>query len=276
MANIAARKKLSALYARGVALRFTPEGPKFADPDVNRGAFPEDDKAGPDDVEVWIAPPNPHQREMALREGQAARARALLKVKNDPESEEHLTTKAFLADMSFETLVDYMIVNDQQERLNEAMRSVLGEDEWENFPELQDAMRQYDEAVAAYEETGTGVDPRTDPEFNPLREADARFAKAVDEREHEMREAARESMILVGRDELERRAMERRGEMVGSQAFAIEYEDHMRFYSVREPDNRNALFFENVRALREADDVVRDAIVTALRMFITEGAEAKN
>ena len=50
----------------------------------------------------------------------------------------------------------------------------------------------------------------------------------------------------------------------------------MRFYSVREPDNRNALFFENVRALREADDVVRDAIVTALRMFITDGAEAKN
>lgn len=276
MANIAARKKLSALYARGVALRFTPEGPRFADPEINRGAFPEGDEPGPDDVEVWIGPPNPHQREMALREGTAARARALLKVKNDPESEEHLTTKAFLADMSFETLVDFMVVNGQQERLSEAMRSVLGEDEWENFSELQDAMRQYDEAVAAYEETGTGVDPRTDPEFAPLREADVRFAKAVDEREHEMREAARESMTLVGRDELERRAMERRGEMVGSQAFAIEYEDYMRFYSVREPDNHNALFFENVRALREADDVVRDAIVTALRMFITEGAEAKN
>lgn len=276
MANIAARKKLSALYARGVELRFTPEGPRIANPDENRGRFPADDKPGPDDVQMWIAPPNPHQREMALREGQAARARAMLKVKNNQDSEEYLTTKVFFSEMSFETLVDYMLLNDQQDRMNEAMRTVLGEEEWENFPELQDAMRQYQEAIDAYAESGEGVDPQTDPEWEPLREADARFALAIDEREHQMRDATRESLVMVGRDELERRAMEKRGEMVGSQAFAIEYEDQMRFFSVRDSDNHNALFFENVAALREVEDVVREAIVEALRMFISEGTEAKN
>ena len=50
----------------------------------------------------------------------------------------------------------------------------------------------------------------------------------------------------------------------------------MKFYSVRDADNHSALFFSNVTEMREVDEIVQSTISEALRMFITDGAEAKN
>lgn len=275
-ASINARKKLSALYARGLLVRFTPEGPVYGNPDKG-GQISEDvSPSTKDDVEVWITAPNPLQKEIAMREGQAARARGLLKLKNDPNSEEYLTNKATLAEMSLDTLIDYIVIMESEGRANEAMREVLADKEWETFDELRDSMRQYEEAVAHFQETGEGEDPSEAEEWQSLLDAERRYAKQVGERELQLSSVARESLALVGRDDLEKRAMEKRGEIVGSTAFMTEYEAHMRYYSVRDASNHAQLFFDSVREYREASEIVQIAIGEALKSLISEGSEAKN
>lgn len=280
-ASITARKKLSALFSRGCAVRFTRDGVQIAQHEEPPGSgtfvFTDEDGELPEDgVELWVAPPNPHHREMSLREAQASRARALLRVKNNPESEEYLTVRAYLVDLSLDDLIEYLLMSDSDARLNEAMRLVLAQKEWENFDELRDAMRQYQEAVDRYDETGEGEDPRDAEEWTDLLAADARYAVQVGEQDEELAEAARAGLRMVGRDELERRAADKRAEIAGSQAFMAEYEDQMRFYSTRTPEDHNRLFFESVQEMREADQIVQNGIREALRMFITDGTEAKN
>ena len=264
MANIAARKKLSALYARGIAVRFGADGPRYGTK-VN-GAFDEDDVLLPEEIEVWVAPPNPHQREMAMREAQASRARALLKVKNDEDSEEYLTAKAYLADMGIETLIDYLVIATTDERTQAAMREVLAKDEWENIDELRDAMSQFEESGASVE----------DPEYASLLQRDLEYGQQVNDVQERLTEEERVSFEVLDRQDLEKRALERRGEIVGSQAFIYEYERQMKFYSVREPGNHNTLFYDNAKELTEEDEVIQGAIDQALMRFIKDGSEAKN
>lgn len=264
MASIAARKKLGALYAKGIYVRFGEDGPRYGE--EKNGSFPEDDVLGEDEIEIWVAPPNPHQREMAMREAQASRARSLLRVKNDENSEEYLTTKAYLADMEVDTLIQYLVIATSDERSSAAIREVLALDEWENIDELRDAMAQYEES---------GADP-SDEEYASLLAADYRYGKQVGEVEARLAEEERISLEVLGRDELEKRAMERRSEIVGSQAFIYEYERQMKFYSVREPGNHNTLFFDSAKELTEQEDVIQEAIAVALGKFIKDGSEAKN
>lgn len=262
MANIAARKKLSALYDRGRAVRFGPQGSRIAD----NGRFAEDDPISEDEVEIWVAPPNPHQKEMSLREAQASRARSLLRVKKDETSEEYLTTMAFLTDMDQETLVYYVLETGADARTQAAIREVLAEKEWENIDELRDAMAQF-------EESGADVD---DPEYKSLLDADRRYGEQVSKAAEALLESAKDALMLLGRQELERRGIERRCELVGSQAFISEYERQMKFYSVREPDNHSTLFFSKPAELAEQDELIQTAISDALHQFINEGSEAKN
>lgn len=283
MANpsITARKKLSSLFSKGCAVRFSREGATVAEHEdpVGSATFVFTDENGPcpeDGVELWVAPPNPYHREMALREAQASRARSLLRVKNNTESEEYLTVRAYLVDLSLDALIDYLVISDSDSRLNEAMRSVLTDKEWENFDELRDAMRQYQEAVNRFDETGDGDDPRAAVEWVDLLEADARYARQVGEKDDELATSAREALRMVSREELERRAADKRSEIVGSQAFMGEYEDQMRFYAIRTPEDHNRLFFESVQEMREADPIVQNAVAEALKKFISDGAEAKN
>lgn len=261
--NIAARRKLSDLFRVGVELRFGPDGGRI-------GPFVEEDgtpsKLGEHEVAMWIAPPSPLQREMSLREANAKRARALINTKREDESEEHLTGLAFLADMSTETLADYLLLTDQDERRGEAIRDVLSRDEWEDITALQDAMRQFDEAKT----------PEDDPEYAAVLKRDQAYGDQVQEREFQITEASRETLLMLGRDVLEKRGLEKRAELVGSQAFMQEYERQMAFCSVREIGNHDLLFFESELEYADQDDIIRDTIEQALLKFITDGTEAKN
>lgn len=265
MANIATRKKLSSLYARGLAIRFGAEGPRYGD--MNRGGgFPEDDVLGEEEVEIWIAPPNPHQREMAMREAQACRARALLRVRNDKESEEHLTARAYLAEMDMNTLVDYLVIATTDDRTQAAIREVLAKDEWENIDELRDAMTQYEAA---------NPDPQ-DPKWTSLMQRDLEYGNQVAEVQARLSEEERVSLSVLDRDELEKRALERRGEIAASQAFIYEYERQMKYFSVRDPGNHSVLFYDSPKELTEETEMVQLAVEEALRLFIKDGSEAKN
>jgi len=73
-------------------IRFGPAGPRIAV--AENGKFPVEDVLADEELEVWVAPPNPQQREMALRDAQAARARSLLRARKDEDSEEYLTSMA--------------------------------------------------------------------------------------------------------------------------------------------------------------------------------------
>ena len=265
MARINARKKLSELYAKGCAVRFGPDGPRIANGPGRK--FPDDEPLGEDEVEIWISPPNPYQREMALREAQAKRARALLKVKNDSDSEEQLTSRAFVAEMTLDTIIDYLLLMEQEERTNEAIRQVLGQPEWEDIDAYRDALRQFEEDEDLNEE---------DPEYVALMERDQQYTDQVGEAERELRLAKRSSFEILSRDDLESRVMERRGDIVGSQVFVTEYEAQMKFYSVRDPDDHNILFYDRPEDLAKEDQLIQTAVYEALQGFITEGNEAKN
>ena len=277
MANIKARRALSDLYKRGVEVRFGrgPDGtPKSEIAPKGEGLFVEDDgkptPLQPGWIQAWVQSPSPLQREMAMRDAQAARARSLVKAKRDEDSEEHLTIMAFLADMSDDSLVDYMIIQGQQDRRSEAMRDVLGDDEWKDMTALQDAMRQYEEDPRDEEEL------QEDEEFKALMEIDKRFGEQVAKREREILDAERAAMEMRSREDIERKALEKRADLVGTQAFMYEYERQMLFYSVRDFEDNGVLFFESARELAEADDHVRETFQEAMIPFISDASEAKN
>ena len=257
--NLKARRKLSALYERGAELRFGPNGPI-------EGPF--DGPPSDDVVAMWVGPPSPLQREMALRDAQASRAKALLRMRTDNDSEERLTGLAFLSEMSMDTLIDYILQHDSEDRRGEAVRDVLRQDDWKDITSLQEAFRPYDEGEL-------DPDPE-DPDYRALMDADKKYGDQVDDRLKELTEASRYALQMLSRGELERRALEKRGDLIASQAFMAEYERQMLFYAVREADDHGVLFFESARELAGQDDAVQTAIARTLQAFVNEVPEAKN
>lgn len=255
--NIAARRKLSDLYARGVHVRFSAEGAK-------KGPF--DGPPSEEEVEVYVAPPSPLQREMALRDAQAVRSRAVLRAKRETDSEEHLTALAFISQMTPETLIEYVIQAEGDDREREAIRDVMGKDEWDDLASLQDAMRQYEEAGQ----------PEDDPEYVALLQRDTEFGQQVRERLAELEASAREIFQMAGREALEKKAMERRAELLSGQVFMRSYERHMLFYGVRDPEDHQELFFENVEELAQQPEFVQEELSNVLAEFISDGGQAKN
>lgn len=279
MANLKARRKLSDLYKTGVEVRFGP-GPdgepvgRIAknDKGEQKGYFLDDSgkplPLGEEEVAMWVQPASPLQREMALRDAQASRARALVLAKRNHDSVEHLTIMAFLADMSDDTLFDYVLAATADTRRNEATREILGQKEWEDVTSIQDALRQFEEMDPAELEGN--------PEYEAIMDLDIKFGDQVRERELELLEAEREVTQMLGREKAEKKALDKRSELVGSQAFMSEYERQMTFYSVRDPDNTASLWFESARELAEQPDGVLEVLREALTLFIQDGTEAKN
>jgi hypothetical protein len=265
--TLKARRKLSDLYKVGVEVRFGP-GPDG--PLAEIGPFMDSDEqpipASDDQIAVWVQPPSPLQREQALRYAQASRSKALLAAKRDEESDEHLTVMSFLADMSDDTLIEYILVNQRDQRRQEAMRDVLGEDDWKDVLSYQDALNKF-------EEDGT---PTDDPEYTALLELDQKFTDQVAERERSILDASRAALLMLGRAKNEKKALEQRSDIVGSQAFMQEYEQQMLFYSVRDMEDQGSCFFESARECADVPDEVRITLKKALEPFINDGTEAKN
>lgn len=259
--NIQARRKLSDLFARGIEVRFgSKDGATYG----HVGPFEEPQL--PDEVALWVTPPSPLQRDMAMRDAQAARAKALLRTLRDQESEEYLTGMAFLADMDFPTLVDYTLMAETESRRNEAIRDVLERDEWKDFASYQDAMRKLEE-----DDT-----PDDDPELVALMELDRKYGEQISARETELTSAARDVLQMLGRDRVERKALEMRKEILGSQAFLYEYELQMTYFAVRDIKDHSLLFFDTTKEWAEQDEQIRATVNGALQGFIQEAAEAKN
>lgn len=269
--NIQARRRLSDLFKEGVEIRFGVD-PETGKPKGKIGPFlnTRGDRASLPDTEVamFIRPPDPLQREQAMREGQAKRARALIRSKRDVESEEHLTIMAFLAELSDESLIDYVILGDTQERRADAEREILALDEWKDMPQYQDAMRQFSEMEPE--------DLVGNEEWDALIVLDNKYGEQVSVRERELADAHRDVLRMLPRDQVEKKALDKRSELVGSQAFMGEYELQMLFYSVRDVDNIDRMFFEDVKDLAAQPDEVRDTINDALLPFISDGGDLKN
>jgi len=274
--NIQKRRRLSELYVRGAEARFNESGAASFDPkktveDEEGNTHPapivsdDDFERTDDDVVIWVQPPSPLQREQALREAQAARSRALLNARRDDDSADAANTKAFVASMERETLIDYVLSSEEQERRERAQRDVLGRDEWEDFSSLQDAMRQWDEAG----------NPRTE-EWQPLIDKDIEFGRQVSDAAKYLRDSDREALTLMSRDELERKAFDKRIELLGSQAFISEYERQMIFFAARDDEDHSALFFEDIDDLMSQEDIVQSTISDTLSSFIEDPGEAKN
>lgn len=279
MVNIKARRRLGDLYKKGVEVRFGP-GPD-GEPvgrvapmgkDARVGYFLDGEGSplplGHGEIQMWVQVPSPLQREQAMRDAQAARARSLIRAKRNEDSEEHLTIMAFLADMSEDTLADYVLQADTDTRRNDAIREVLGEKEWEDMTSIQDALRQFEEMPPEELEENE--------EYQAILELDSKFGQQVIDVEKQLSEVALDALKLQNRATLERKALEKRSDLVGSQAFMAEYERQMLFYSVRDFDNTGSLFFESARELAEQDDGLLGTLKEAMLPFIADQAEAKN
>lgn len=267
--GIKARRLLSELFKKGVEVRFKagpngPEGKIGPFEDENGTRIPP----GPAEVAMFIRPADPIQRDMAMRASQGKRAAALVRAKREKGSEEHLTIMAFLADMSDETLIDYVCIAEAGERLAEAEREVIALDEWKDMTAYQDQMRAFQEMDPA--------DLEGNQEWLDLLDLDDKYRSQIQEREIQLNLAQREALRFVSRENIETKALEKRSEMVGTQAFMAEYEKQMLFYSVRDAENIDTLFFEKADELAAQPDEVRDLINEALLPFLSEAGEAKN
>lgn len=251
--NIAKRKRLSALFERGDYVRFNQNG-------VNTG------DETPDDIKVWVGPPSPLQREMAIREAQAVRSRAMLEARNEAQSSQYLNARAFLANLDLDALVDYVIDLDDTDRYTKARREVLLEKEWEDFNALRDTMRQYEEAGS----------PENDPEWQHFIARDTLFGDQVQEVFERLRDGDREGLLLQSRGNLEKKALEKRIDSSGGTVFMKTYEDWMLFYACRDDEDRSVLFFESVDDMKSMPEEVQEALSESLAQHINEAAEAKN
>lgn len=277
MSNIIrARRKLAELYRTGVEVRIGlgDDGePKGRIAPGGKGKFLDDDgkpvPVGDDEVALWIQPASPLQREQALRDAQGARAKALLRAKREKDSEEHLTVMAFLVEMDDEQLYEYVLASQRDERRQQAVRELLGEDEWAEVTTWQDAM-------AGFEENPPEEGTADWDDYQQLLQLDQKFGDEVEKRELSMRESALDVMRMRGRAAAEEEALKRRSEVAGSQAFMYEYEHKMLFFSVRDPDATGQLFFESARELAEQPEAFHGILQEALEPFISEVAEAKN
>lgn len=279
MANAKSRKMLSNLFRQGVEIRFGLD-PETKAPTGKIGPF--EDEGGrrlpPQDGEVsmFVCPVNPMQREKAIKEASSRRARAVIKARRDPDSEEHLTVMAFLADMSDETLIDYLVIGDFSRRLNDAEKEVLLEKEWADRD-----LGEHAKKLEGFDD----LDPEElhgNPEWEAIMEVEAKFVEQVTKREVGMKEAYREALRIQlqeeGRAAIEARALERRAELTGTRAFVDEYELQMLFHSVREYDAPDQLFFESAEEYAQQPALVRNLVSEAVAPFvaISEGTEDSN
>lgn len=270
------RRALSDLYKKGVEVRFGGRYGEDGEIALNpanqkrEGEF-QDEKGKPipikdGEVQLWVQPPSPTQRDMAVRDANAARNRAILRAKREEDSEEHLEALQFIEQMSEETLYDYVLIGEQDERRQDALREILAEEEWADITELQESMRIFEEEER----------PADDPEVIAVKEREDLLTEQVMERERELRDAAYDVMKMKGHEAAKRKAIERRSEINGSRAFMVEYERKMKFYSIRDFDDHGVIFFESATEMGNQPDEFIALIDEALKPFISDGAEAKN
>lgn len=259
LTRIEKRKRMDALFDKGEYIYFS------ADSEGNPIIRESKDAAKPDDMRIWVRPASPLQREMVVREAQAARARTLVASK-DVESKEWINVRAFVAQLSQEGLVEYVIDLDEADRLSEARREVLKEPEWEDFNSLRDAMRQYEEAGS----------PKEDPEWESLLKRDRAFGDQVAEAARDLRENAWDAMKLMPRKELEKRAYDKRSDQAGTSSFMDAYELWMLYYACRDDDDHSQLYFLDPDEMRSEPQELQDALSNRLARFVTDAGEAKN
>lgn len=252
LSNIQKRRKLQDLFVRGVEVRFNQDG-------VNEGEPTEDD------VVVFVTPPSPLQREMAVRDGQAAKARAVLAMKRDEGSDTATVSRAFVAEMDLNGLIEYLCAMSEGERQTEATRTILGKEEWADIDALRDSLREWEEA--GYPE---------DDEWQLVLDRDKEYGDQVQAEMLVLLDAERDAYKLMPREVLEKKAMERRSEVHGTQEFMAAYQNSMLFFACRDADDHSVTFFETVQEMRSYPDEVQEALSLALATFISEVAEAKN
>lgn len=251
--NIEKRRRLSELYVKGEEVRFNEDG-----------VVEDKEDQTDDDIIVWVQPPDPLQREEAVRAASAAKARTQIAAR-DPESRVSLETDMYVGDLDPGDLRNYLVDAQTRDVRSRAMRDVLGREEWEDFTALQDSMREWEEAGF----------PETD-EWQPLIERDKEYGQQIQERIKEIIEDTRAGLDLLGDEEVMKRARKRYVESVANQSFMQAYEIHMLFFACRDDEDHRELFFGDIDELKGQEEFVQIALAEALSKFINDPAEAKN
>lgn len=251
--NIEKRRRLSELYSDGGEVRFNKNG-------VVGEENPETDL----DVIIWVQPPDPLQREEAVRAGQAARARALLAVK-DITTDQGLEAHGFVDELTREQVTDYIINGESRDFRSRAIRDVLADKEWEDFTALQDSLREWEE-----------LGEPEGPDWDALLKRDKEYGEAVRTRVQEILDDTREGLKLLEEEELRKRARKQYADAMGNQAFMQAYEVNMLFFSCRDDEDHDLLFFEDTQELQRQPEFVQIALANKLSEYIKDPAEAKN
>lgn len=281
MGNISKRRRLKDLYVIGYSVHFSGDASTaaiFDDKGTQLGPtyrklvgtptpeeLDETYEITENDEVVFVQAPSPLQREQALREAGAMRARIVLQAKDDADNDIYgLQARAFLAEMDDPTLIEYVLNVSEGDRYRQAQREVLGRKEWKDFDNLRDMMRQWEEAGS----------PTTD-EWQPLLDRDLKFGQDVSDKAAELREGIAEGYRMQPRAELERKALDRRLEIVGNQEFMIEYEKQMLYFSCRDPKERSELYFEDTQDLLSYDEFVQSVLTHATGLLLQTPEEVR-
>lgn len=251
--NIQKRRKLSELFEKGGEVRFNRDGVNEGDPT-------------PEDIVVYVKPPNPLERDMSIRDATAVRARAILAAKRNPEGDDDaVASKAAIEDLTLDDLIEFLLGHQDSDLGMEAQRRVLLKNEWKDFEALRDSVRQWEEL--GFPE---------DDEWKDIEARDVEFDVQVRAELADLRETAREGLTMLDRDLLEKKAMERRIETIGNTAFMRAYQEQMLYYACRDGEDKSLYFFENSREMLTMPEEVQAALANKLASFINNPVDAKN
>lgn len=237
--------------------------------------FGEDD-GDSEAVEVWLHKPNDVEQETIFRRANAAKIKLLKRAAN-PDSDEFQDALDVVCSLEDDTITNLALAEEfQKARARIEAQLATDEDgEWakdDHYQSLFDLWRGDDENEGL--ERRYALDPE-DPEANEVLAELQRFNEQVAEAFEVEQAALLRQAAARPRSEIEAEAAKRFMATQTDDIFMKEYERQYAFYSVREPDDHRARYFERIEEIDELADVVRQRIYAELRLIMLEVGEGK-
>jgi hypothetical protein len=247
------RRRLSDLYVVGKSVVF-------------------EDPAG--DVEIYLRRPNPFEHEEALREGNLARARMALRMK-DPSTDEYAILHGELAAVGDRIQKAEILFNENYaDYYQRAFTWVQEQDRWSK----DDYATSVTDALADYEEREVRpVEGDEDWEdYQRVVKEVEEFTKDVDTRLEKVKKDEIDEFLMLEELELDERIMRVLIDRQAGVAFYRGYRVACLYYATRDPDDHGKRYFSNKQELMELPAEVQSRLLEEYDALDVPRDEVKN
>jgi hypothetical protein len=233
-----------------------------------------DDGSGEEPIELYMRKPNPFEHEEALRDGNAARARMTLKMR-DPKTDEYDILKADVEAIGNKRKqCEFLVGERTPEFTSRAYQRVSTRDEWSEdglIDALQDNINEFaDREDEMTEESEDWED------FLRVKEQVERFNKQVDNEVAIVREEEIENLLAEPDDEIRELTRKALIDKAASLLFFREYRLSCIYFATRESANHGQRYFTSKQEVRELPYEVQSLLLDRYESLDMTRDEVKN